>query len=396
MLFGFNPVHVIRSIVTNTDDPAVGALARFSCPSLVPLDVIFRCTGNETPYFIFEVGMTKTIELNNVTEFIVSNYIINPTGTNPRTLIASFTFTLTTDKFIFINKIGEISNTISDNKFITRAPLQLNPATKDVLHLAMIASIIDTTTMITSVYKLIFSITNYEKPSPLFTAYLIPISFQPTLLHTNQLLAPHALSSISSQIMPMNDSSCVTQIVDPSFNFRINNCLNSEFPAVFIYAFLDQNITTIESVTLDIIDIYNYTLCKNALCSEYTGTPNESIITVYAPDFYSVIVNCNNMFSCDKRKDNLPCNLIDKVRSAINCIHVDNITNPNIGTVLIYGIFVYVFSALLYNKFDVIYTTRSYRCSFIENLQNSRFCKFVPLFTDPQFGLVGYENYYIL
>lgn len=406
--------HIIKGTIVGNNN-IYGAISTYICPTNNVQGPIGTCTNTDQPFSLFVVAIDKFIEDNIVTSFIISVGEAIGDYISDFTPIVQYEYTLQPDGTYFNDDTtsqvdGQIIST--NPPLIALAPINLDPKNGDILYIS-VSFMSDPDNDIGLIAKFIIEVTDYDLPitddDPCkcqYTSYLIPISSQFSILPLD--LDSQASFNASQQFpnnriaknnkisnLPLNKISVRRKIKNQYYTPNIisqtnncNQCPNVSFPRVFIHAALDDNLTTIRSVTLQIIDIYAYTLCTNKLCSHFVGIPTESIITIYAPDFYAVIKNCNCL-------ENIPCNLISKTRNAVECICTD-ITSPSAGKVLVYGILIYVFSALLYNKFDVVYLERIHRCSFLKKLKESRFCRFAPLFTDPQFGLVGYENYYVL
>lgn len=62
--------------------------------------------------------------------------------------------------------------------------------------------------------------------------------------------------------------------------------------------------------------------------------------------------------------------------------------------VLFYGMLKYILSRILYGNFDINYLLRKYNKKFLNDLQNSRFCNFIPYFTDPTSPIFGFNKYF--
>lgn len=162
-------------------------------------------------------------------------------------------------------------------------------------------------------------------------------------------------------------------------------------PLVYISAETDGNDTEVMYATMIITDVYKYYLCRYLLCKEYTGVPTTSEITIYHPDLYPIIKKC-----CEHGSD-VACNLIEKINDLIVCRGLRATNRENITTdrIISYGLVVYFFSALLYGYFDIDLVRKIYFCNFLKDLESSRFSKFAKIFTDPIYGFMKMQQFYI-
>lgn len=60
-----------------------------------------------------------------------------------------------------------------------------------------------------------------------------------------------------------------------------------------------------------------------------------------------------------------------------------------------YSMLRYILAKVLYGNFNINYLLNRYTSKFLHDLQNSRFCRFIPNFTDPDSALFGYEQYFL-
>lgn len=92
-------------------------------------------------------------------------------------------------------------------------------------------------------------------------------------------------------------------------------------------------------------------------------------------------------------------NIYSERRNARNVVSEFSESEPTekefFDLLMTYSTLRFMFSGLITNgKFEVEWLYRKYTKSFLVKLSKSDFACFLPLFTDPQFGLVGYDKYY--
>jgi hypothetical protein len=87
--------------------------------------------------------------------------------------------------------------------------------------------------------------------------------------------------------------------------------------------------------------------------------------------------------------------LLEQITLINQKYHADPSDCNFFGKILIYSTLKYFFSGLLYGIFDVKWLLRKYNRKFLSLMANSEFSCFLILFTDPQFGLVGLDKYFL-
>ena len=60
-----------------------------------------------------------------------------------------------------------------------------------------------------------------------------------------------------------------------------------------------------------------------------------------------------------------------------------------------YSMLKYILSRLMYGDFNVKYVLNKYNNKFLKDLSNTRFCKFVNEFTNPNSDIFGYDKYFL-
>ena len=64
------------------------------------------------------------------------------------------------------------------------------------------------------------------------------------------------------------------------------------------------------------------------------------------------------------------------------------------GNIIFYGMTKYIFSRILYGKFDINFLLQKYNETFLKDLGSSRFCSFLEIFLDPASPIFGYNQYF--
>ena len=61
---------------------------------------------------------------------------------------------------------------------------------------------------------------------------------------------------------------------------------------------------------------------------------------------------------------------------------------------ILYATSKYILAGFLYGTFTVKFLLRKYNKQFLTDLGNSRFFRFLEIYTNPEFGLIGYDRYF--
>ncbi|CAK7994786.1 Hypothetical protein POVR1_LOCUS310 [uncultured virus] len=88
------------------------------------------------------------------------------------------------------------------------------------------------------------------------------------------------------------------------------------------------------------------------------------------------------------------CSLLQKFTSLIEKYNLGMTIDQFTGSMALYALSKYILGRLLFGKFSLKYLTRSFNVTFLETLQNSRFQQFKQLYTNPSFGLIGFERFF--
>ena len=77
-----------------------------------------------------------------------------------------------------------------------------------------------------------------------------------------------------------------------------------------------------------------------------------------------------------------------------DCSHRNSTEFEFFNLLMTYSTIRFMFSGFITGKFTEEWLYRKYAKSFLKKLSNSNFACFVPIFTDPQYRLVGYDKYF--
>ena len=390
------PPHVCKGFFSPEPDPLLGFIVTFNnCPTCVDSPTSVQCLDPVIRTVV--VGLDKDVINNVVSDFTVAVYFFGTGDDNQ--LIFVKNYSLRDGKYVLESGADEIPEPPNVKLvFPLRGatvflPMELDPVERDVLNVFMsFQPINEDGPYSQNIYSLVLAITGYDTLQDDFTAYVVQAGVQSGVsTNASNPLATQPNNTASSPLATQpNNTTNTSNIIANRYINRCIQCPDGETPiTINISGLFNQNMTDLSELSMTITDIYKYNLCVTSLCTEYIGSLVTSVVVINSPNFYSVIKSCD--CSCT-----IPCNLIEKAEAALECICVRGIDNPQLGNLLMYGVLVYFFSALLYGNFDIDYVRRIHRCKFLKDLHNSRFCKAIQFFIDPQFGLVGYENYFVL
>jgi hypothetical protein len=65
------------------------------------------------------------------------------------------------------------------------------------------------------------------------------------------------------------------------------------------------------------------------------------------------------------------------------------------GPMIFYSMTKYILARLIYGDFNINYLCRNFNKQFFKDLKHTRFCGFIEVFTNPIYGIVGYDKYFI-
>lgn len=88
------------------------------------------------------------------------------------------------------------------------------------------------------------------------------------------------------------------------------------------------------------------------------------------------------------------CFLINQFQDIIDKLGLTLTLQEFTSKMALYSLSKYILAFLLYGRFSLEFLTSTFNSTFLNDLANSRFSNFLPLYTDPINGLVGFENYF--
>ena len=172
----------------------------------------------------------------------------------------------------------------------------------------------------------------------------------------------------------------------------VDPCDLDEIPRVIINSLITDDFDNLAGLQFSVIDIVKYDgyFCKSTLIC-----PNEGIYCtefLKYPAFQTVLKGkvCKN--KCVTKGT-----LNQKVEFLIKAFGIDLEFFDFLYLLGFYASARYILSGLLYGKFSVKFLLGKYYKSFLRDLANSRFRKFLIVFTnsEPEINFIGYEKYFL-
>lgn len=170
-----------------------------------------------------------------------------------------------------------------------------------------------------------------------------------------------------------------------------NSILNSnmiiEIPILNIFGQTLIDGSDVGNIIFTINDEFTYyykKILKNTKCDTYFIDLDHLKKTVFQK-------SCPLMVTVFKGKK---YDLIRKVASVYDPFKNDPIFLNFYKDVLFYGMLKYILSRILYGNFNINYLLRKYNEKFLNDLRDSRFCNFIPYFTDPISPIFEFNKYF--
>ena len=232
-------------------------------------------------------------------------------------------------------------------------------------------------------YQLVYSITIF----PALDGYVISIintqsshvNDTPTNLPTNMINMNTIMNQINTQTNVPTNMINMNTIMSQINNMGTDSGTDSMAPRIIIEALNTTNGLEVSEINVEVIDVYNYTLCKNNLTQNQTNETTSSILEIYHPEFSDVILGCG-------------CTFVEKLISLVgNYYHL-------YIPILVYAILKYVLALLIYGDQNLKYLYRSFNDQFLSDLKNSRFSNFYQVFTVPNLPIYDFtqtDKYFI-
>ena len=167
-------------------------------------------------------------------------------------------------------------------------------------------------------------------------------------------------------------------------------CESGEFPQVFITARTDLLGSNLADITITVYDTIKYP-------GDYYCNP---VIVCSNPNIYQTILS---KYPKINKVLNAPgCTLNDIIESLLVRYNINLSYGEFFGKLMLYALSKYALAGLIYSdryckqdNFSVEILLRKNNKKFFTDLANSRFYRFLELYTDPEIGITDYDKYFI-
>lgn len=209
-----------------------------------------------------------------------------------------------------------------------------------------------------------------------------------------------------SPLLPFPKPSCKTLLKDSPFS---SQCL-IQVPIYKVGVLLKSDNQTIKTIYYQIIDTYSH-FNNSQKCIKHNKHNNGR-----TQDKCKINCKINNNNKCNGNNSLRcletgvkPCDyVVTNLETNLNTVVMINAQGNtfqdkaiNIGNgvtadgLLAYSAVKLGLAKILFGKFDLKYLRQLYNEKFFKNLSQSQFCIFLPFFTDPVYGVVGYNQYFL-
>lgn len=193
------------------------------------------------------------------------------------------------------------------------------------------------------------------------------------------------------------DSRLATNFSSNSNNMLLLKQSNQiQVPEIFINSQTLIDGSDIGSTIFTIQDQYQYYKEEKIdnSCQNYYIDSNNIKTTIFeqcCPTIVSVLIDVPGIYPmCNTKKT-----MLDKLSNILLAQPVNTNSQQFILNIISYSMFRYVLSRLLYGNFDINYLLGRYFQKFLKDLENSRFCRFLDDFIDPNSSIYGYDQYFL-
>lgn len=188
----------------------------------------------------------------------------------------------------------------------------------------------------------------------------------------------YQLSISTSNFRPSTLISVYSQAVR---SFALFNTINNPNPGVNITVEITDDDKNISTIGVRTNDTNTYQLVGNRLIITPSATSVVSTFTLDNPG-YKIFGSKLWVQGCD---------LDSQLRTLENYECASLFDRENLFG---YGVIRYVMAGLIYGYFDLNFLDQNFTTQFLADLATSHFSDYLELFTDPLYGITGYELYF--
>ena len=220
------------------------------------------------------------------------------------------------------------------------------------------------------------------------TYYIMASNGRMNNFQTNQLMFSTASintddTNIPQQQLPFPIPTCESLLASSEL---VEQCL-FKVPLMFIGVTLENDNATINTSYYQIIDKYCYT--------SYSRKCLYGNISCYTTTCKVMGIKVSKVKVTDLQTKLDPIVMITAPGTTFQ-EKASNIGNGvSAATLILYSLLKLGLSKILYGKFDLKYLRQAYNDKFFNDLAHSRFCGAIAIFTDPQYNLISYNQYFL-